>query len=187
MQAVIHRDWKKNKSMSLHFFYTVFWNVLSWGGVINYKGPMQVNGTQCHTIFEAISKEPLVAVVFLFPCLGLVMLYSCIAHWKNRTEFKIEDGSFKTSKGPLPWMGKSISISVNDIKQAYVQEYVTSSDNGQLNRYRVMVLLHSSAEVVVDSDICDYDDARHLEMWLENKLGIVDTSIPGEVEYKKVA
>lgn len=187
MQAAIHRDWKKNKSIKTHLFYTLCWNIFSWSAVFKIDGHYQVNGTKCHSIFEAISREPLNLAVFLFPLLGLLMMYSCVAHWKNKTEFKLEDGNFKTVKGPLPWFGKTFSIPVTDIKQAYVQEYVTISDNDRLTRYRVLAQLNSGDEVVVDADICDYDDARQLEMWLENKLGIVDTCIPGEVEIKKVA
>lgn len=187
MQAAFHRDWKKNKSIKTHLFYTICWNIFSWSAILKIDGDYQVNGDKCHSILEAITRAPLNAVVFLFPLIGLTMLYSCVAHWKNRTVFKLEHGYFKTEKGPMPWFGKTFSIPVKDIKQAYVQEYLTYSDTGHLTRYRVVAQFHSGAEMEIDTDICDYDDAHKLEMWLENKLGITDMSVPGEAENKKVA
>ena len=151
-------------------------------------GKLSVNGTSYHSFAEAYAAHPIAAAIFLFPVIGLVMLYHTLAIWMNETQMKIEGGEFIMKRGPLFWLPSEIKIPVSDIKQAYVQEYSSYGDNQQpIIRYRLMVQRFSSGDTMLESGIMLYTDAQILEKWLEENIGIKYNSVSGEVGYNKAS
>ena len=141
-----------------------------------------------HSFSEAYAAHPITAAMFLFPLIGLVMLYHTVAIWVNKTQMQIDAGEFVIKKGPLFWMPSEFKIPVSDIKQAYVQEYSAYVENKQpIIRYRLMVQRFSSGDAQIESGITDYSDALILEKWLEENIGIQNVSVPGEVGFNKAS
>jgi hypothetical protein len=180
MSALI-RPWKNSDSLISQTFLCVLWNLFSWGIVFAMEGKVTVNGVGHDSLTSAISAYPLIASVLLFPLIGVVMMYHCLARWMNKTEFKIEDGHFEISHRPIPWGAGKIKIPIADIKQAYVQQYCSQEDSqSQVFLYRLMVQRYSCGDMVLESGITLYTDAQKLEEWLEAKLQIKNESVLGE-------
>jgi hypothetical protein len=183
------RAWKNCNNVSSCTAFTLVWNFISWGSVLMADGgKISVNGTHYHSFSEAYAAHPITAAMFLFPLIGLVMLYHTVAIWVNKTQMQIDAGEFIIRQGPLFWMPSEFKIPVSDIKQAYVQEYSAYVENKQpIIRYRLMVQRFSSGDAQIESGITEYSDALILEKWLEENIGIQNVSVPGEVGFKKAS
>lgn len=145
---------------------------------------MKVNGSSYSSYLEAFEAHPVTAGVFLFPLIGLMMAYHCLGLWINHTEMKIERGEFVIKKGPLYWMKSEVRIPIQNIRQAFVQEYSPFSDYDRpVLRYRLIAQMFVGGETVLESEIRLYEDAQVLERWLENNIGVKDVIVPGEVGY----
>ena len=188
-KPVLIRAWKNCNNVMSCTVFTLVWNFISWGSILMADGgKISVNGTQYHSFSEAFAVHPITAAIFLFPIIGIFMLYHTMAIWMNKTQMQIDGGEFIVKKGPLFWLPSELKIPVSDIKQAYVQEYSAYVENKQpIIRYRLMVQRFSSGDTQIESGISFYSDAQILEKWLEESLGIVDVGVPGEVEYNKAS
>lgn len=194
MQAngtVLKSHWRHASGIKSCTAFTVVWNFMAWGSILRSDGgKLTVNGASFHSYWDAFQAHPVTAAAFLFPIIGLLMIYHCLALWVNRTEMKITNTDFIVNRGPLFWVGSKIRIPIKDIKQAYVQEYSPYAEYDKpVLRYRLMVQRFSVEETVVESEIRLYSDAQILETWIEKNLCIIDVPVPGEAvnEEKKAA
>lgn len=185
----LHRPWKTSRNIKSTTAFTFVWNIVSWSPVLAFGGSsVTVNGQAYHSFEAAFSANPMTAMVFLFPLIGMLMMYHCMALWVNKTEIKLEGGFLSLNRGPLPWVPKEMKIAVSDIKQAYVQEYSPYSENKKrVIRYQLMVQTFSAGGIVFENGISHYADAHMLEQWLEKNLGIQNTSVSGEADYDQKA
>lgn len=188
-KPVLIRAWRKCNNVKSCTAFTLVWNFISWGSVLMADGgKISVNGTSYQSFAEAYAAHPIAAAIFLFPVIGLVMLYHTLALWINETQMKIENGEFILKQGPLFWPPTEFKIPVIDIKQAYVQEYSSVAENSQpIIRYRLMVQRFSCGDSMLESGIVLYSDAQILEKWLEDNIGIQNVCVPGEVGFKKAS
>jgi len=148
-------------------------------------GAVLIDGKSHDSFGTAFSARPETSAVFLFPLIGLAMMYHCLALWINKTEVKLENGSLILTRGPLPWIPGKVIIPTVDIKQAYVQEYSPYAQNKKrVIRYCLIVQTFSAGDLVLETGISHYKDAHMLEEWLEKDLGIQDVSVPGEYDKK---
>ena len=179
--STLVRPWKNTDSLISQTFLCILWNLFSWGIVFAMDGKVIVNGVDHDSLTSAVSAHPLIASVLLFPLIGLVMMYHCLARWLNKSVFKIEDGHFELTYGPIPWGVAKIKIPITDIKQAYVQQYCHQGETeSQVFYYRLMVQRHSCGDMVLESGIALYSDAQKLEEWLEAELDIKNETVAGE-------
>lgn len=188
-KPVLSRPWRDcNRALSITAF-TLIWNFISWGSVLMADGgKISVNGTNYQSFNEAYAAHPIAAAMFLFPLIGIVMLYHTAAIWFNKTQIKLEGQDFIMKRGPLFWLPSEIRIPIKDIKQAYVQEYSAYVENKQpIIRYRLMVQRFSCGDTQIESGITLYSDAQILEKWLEDNIGIENVMVPGEVGFNKAS
>jgi hypothetical protein len=184
----IVRPWKHADNLVFHTISTVIWNLISWGIAFEIEGNIIVNQVSYDSIPAAVAAHPIIATIFLFPLIGSVMLYHCAAIWFNKSEFKIENGHFEIKRGPIPWGAIHIKIPIEDIKQAYVQQYISQSENDHhIYHYRLLIQRHSSADMILENRISLYADAKMLEDWIESRLMIKNVSVPGEVTPSEAA
>jgi hypothetical protein len=177
------RDWKNTKNLYRATSFAFAWNIISWSFFLMPKNVWSIDGNQHGNFWQAVAHEPLILCVLLFPAIGLPMIYHAMALWINHTRMTIDNGSFEIRRGPLYWSQNQVKIPVEDIKQAYVQEYsVYTETKAPEIRFQLVVQRYSCGDMVLESDICTYNDAKMLEKWLEDSLGIVDQPVPGEVE-----
>lgn len=188
-KPVLTRAWKNCNNVMSCTVFTLIWNFISWGSVLMADGgKISVNGAHYHSFSEAYAAHPITAAIFLFPIIGIMMLYHTMAIWMNKTQMRIDGGEFIVKRGPLFWMPSEFKIPVSDIKQAYVQEYSAYVENKQpIIRYRLMIQRFSSGDTQIESGITFYSDAQILEKWLEENMGIKNVSVPGEVEFHKAS
>jgi len=184
MEPVLRVEWRREANIASCTGITIAWNLISWGSILMINGDkMRVNGTSFHSYVDAFSQHPVTAGVLLFPLIGLVMIYHCLALWINRTEMKIERGDFVVSRGPLYWTYSDVRVPIKDIRQAYVQEYSPFAEGEEkVLRYRLMIQRVSGGETVLESDIEQLDQAQSLEIWLEENLQIINVKVKGEAE-----
>ena len=185
----LSRPWKSISNIKSTTAFTFIWNLVSWSPVLLFGGgSVTVNGQAYQTFDAAFTANPMTATVFLFPIIGMMMMYHCVALWVNKTEIKLENGFLILNRGPMPWIPKEVKIAISDIKQAYVQEYSPYTENkNRVIRYQLMVQRHSSGDMVFENGISNVTDAQMLEQWLEKNLGIKDVAVPEEYDFRKKA
>lgn len=186
---VLSRSWKDcNNAVSCTAF-TLVWNFISWGSVLLADGgKISVNGTSYQSFGEAYAAHPVTAAMFIFPIVGIIMLYHTMAIWMNKTQMKISQGHLEIKKGPIFWMPSSTKISLSVIKDAFVQQYTVYADNeNPIIRYRMMVERVSGGETVLESGIAHYADAQILEKWLEENISRKSETSSGEVVLSKAS
>ena len=186
---VLSRAWKDCNNKASCTAFTLIWNFISWGSVLLADGgKISVNGTSYQSFSEAYGAHPIAAAMFIFPVVGIIMLYHTAAIWMNKTQIKIDLGFLEIKKGPIFWMPSSTKIPLSDIKEAYVQEYTVFADNeNPITRYRMMVQRVSSGECVLESGIVHYADAQILEKWLEENISKKIETSSGEVVLSKAS
>lgn len=186
---LLKRYWRSSSHLKACTAFTAVWNVGAWSSLFNLsERNVLSHGVEYNSILEALTVHPSVSVAFLFPVIGILMLYHTLAIWINSTEIKIEDGHFKLNRGPIPWFPSSVKVPVSDIKQAYVQEYSPYTENKTpVIRYRLMVQRYSGADSELETNIALLSDAQILERWLEQNIGLEDKLVMGEVAAEKKA
>ncbi len=168
----LKRKWRASSNLKACTAFTFIWNLSAWSSLFNLGGGKVLShGSEFHSVFEAISTHPSAGVAFLFPFLGLMMLYHTTAIWINSTEIKIEDGHFKLNRGPLPWIPSSVKVPLSEIKNIYVQEYGPYTENKTpVIRYRLMVQRHDGVDTELETNMAKLSEAQELEKWLEQNM-----------------
>jgi len=179
------RPWKAVGNIKSTTIFCIIWNFVAWSPVLMFGiGSVTVNGKAYYSLEAAYAANPITATVILFPLIGLLMIYHNLAMWMNKTELKLENGHLILNNGPIPWFPREVRIPVNDIKQAYVQEFNVNSDSKvPVMRYCLMVQRISSGDTVIENDISHYSEAEILETWLEKNLKIENVEVPDEVDF----
>jgi hypothetical protein len=187
--SCLERKWSGSGNLKAVTTFTVVWNLASWGEFFAFEsGIITVNGIEHTTFNAAIMAEPILAILCVFPLIGLMLGYYCCAQWFNKTRMKFEKNDFVVKRGPFPWGAREIRVPTIEIKQAFIQEYSPhSEENMRVLRYRLMVQTSRHGDMVLESGIGSLKDAEFLEQWLEGKIGIKDVPVPGEVGFKKAS
>lgn len=153
-----------------HFIFLAFFCV-AWDGflVFWYSGVSQAPGA--------------ISIIFmLFPiahvAVGIGLTYYTIAGFFNRTTFQLDERSLSVHHGPLPWKGNA-TLTRDDIKQLYCEHEVSQGKNGPSHSYYLSAVLTNERKLRLAN--MPVDQARYLEEIFEEKLGIQDMAVPGEV------
>lgn len=125
---------------------------------------------------------PFSVIAAVFPiahvAAGVGLTYFTLAGFLNRSTFSLNDQSLMVRHGPLPWKGNH-TIDRNDIKQLYCEESVSRNRNNTNRTYYLSAVLVDGRQVRLGS--MPMNHAKYIEDLLEERLGITDMQVPGEV------
>lgn len=125
---------------------------------------------------------PFALIAVIFPlahvAVGVGLTYYTIAGYVNRTTFHLDAHSLTVRHAPLPWKGNH-TLAREDIQQLYCEEQVNQGKNGPTRSYYLSAVLVDGRQVRLAS--MPAEQARYIEDLLEERLGISDMSVPGEI------
>lgn len=178
----IIRTWRSSAS-SFIFMFTCIWNFFVCFFIsFTWDGPLKINGTSYSSLQEAYRLNPTTIIFALFPLVGILLAYISIALLINRTKVSIDGDKLTVKRGPLPWFPQNLVVSTTSIRQVYIEEYSSHSENNRpVISFRVMLQMSKGNDVLFDKGFSNYSSARILEQWLEQRLMIEDQRVPGEV------
>lgn len=111
----------------------------------------------------------------------LVCLYGGIAYYVNSTVITRRGDTLFVRHGPMPWWG-NLAIPISSIEQVYCEEYVVETSRGREEGHRVMVYVRGRERPhILVNEIMLPSDALDLERRLEERLGLIDFPIDGEL------
>jgi hypothetical protein len=120
-------------------------------------------------------------VELLFPighvAAGVAVLYVAIAFLANTTTVAIASGQMTVSHRPVPWRGNK-TLHTTEIRQLFCCERRGRKGS---RSYDVMARLTSDREVSLLSGLAGEREARFLEQRIEQRLGLPDTPVAGEL------
>jgi hypothetical protein len=123
-------------------------------------------------------------MAYLFPLLhvsvGVFLTYTVIAGLFNTTEIGLRGDAFFVRHGPIPWRGNR-TLGASTIKQLFCQEKISRSKNGETRTYQLSAILDDDGRLALVGDLPELEQALFLEQALEERLGIVDVEVVGEV------
>jgi hypothetical protein len=180
----IVRAWRGSTTGSLVFltFFATVWNVGVGAVMVEARG-ITIDGNFYPSLSEALGAHPSNVFIFLFPLAGIVMGYIVLACWINRTVVTATMDALIVERGPLPWRNARVVVSASELVQLYVQAYTSHEENdAPITAYRVMANRRAGdgSPVLIDRGMKSYEDARALEQWIEERMGINDRPVPGE-------
>jgi hypothetical protein len=157
--------WKWSKLVAIPLlFFSVAWDgfLLAW-----YMG--------------AVSRGNASLIELVFPighvAAGLAILYVAIAFLANTTTVAVASGQITVSHQPVPWPG-SRTLHTTEIRQLFCCERRGSKGS---RSYDVMARLTSDREVKLLSGLSDEREARFLEQRIEERLGLPNMAVAGEL------
>jgi hypothetical protein len=109
---------------------------------------------------------------------GVGLTYYTIAGFFNRTTFRLDERNLSVRHAPLPWKGNH-TLAREDIKQLYCEHEVNQGKNGPNHSYYLSAVLVDERKVRLGS--MPVDQAKYIEGLLEERLGISDMQVPGEI------
>ena len=122
-------------------------------------------------------------MMLLFPLLhvgvGIGLTYSTLAGLINRTRLEVRSGKITVRHGPVPWRG-NVDISTGRIDQLYVQRGKRMRRRGG-GVFKVSAMLDDRSEIVLLRGLDTLAQAIFVEKRLEQRLGIDDRPIAGEL------
>lgn len=121
----------------------------------------------------------------LFPLLhvaaGIGLTVYTAALFVNRTALTLRDGSLQISHHPIPWRGAR-TLSTAGLSQFYVVQRVHRNKNTTSTSYDLMVLDAQDTATHLLRGLSTLEQARYLEQWLEQALGIRNRPVEGEAD-----
>jgi len=113
----------------------------------------------------------------------IILAYILLARLVNRTTITVNDQSIEVRHGPLPWLGNK-SIPSRDINQLYCGHHQNNSFSNSYSGFDVQVCLTNGERIILLSRLRRYSHARFIEQQIENRLGIVDRPVAGEIKWR---
>lgn len=114
---------------------------------------------------------------------GVGLTYYTIAGFLNRTTIHLDERYLSIRHAPLPWKGNH-TLDREDIKQLYCEHEVDRGKNGPNHSYYLSAVLMNDRKVRLGS--MPMDQAKYIEDLLEERLGIHDMRVPGDVSENEV-
>lgn len=153
-----------------HFIFLAFFCV-AWDGFLVF---WYANATGAPGAFSIIAMVfPLAHVA-----VGVGLTYYTLAGFLNRTTIQLDERSLSVRHSPLPWKGNH-TLGRDEIKQLYCEHEMSQGKNGQQHSYYLSAVLKDERKVRLAS--MPVDQAKYIEDVLEERLGIHDMAVPGEV------
>ena len=125
-----------------------------------------------------------VLLMLLFPLLhvavGVGLTYTVIAGFLNSTRVGVRGGALFVQHGPLPWKGNR-ALDAREVSQLFTKEKVTQGKGGPTSTFELHAILAGGERVPLVTGFSDVEQALWLEQALEERMGIVDVEVAGEV------
>lgn len=122
-------------------------------------------------------------VAMVFPLLhvgaGVVVTYTTIAMFCNRTTITVTDQELAIRHAPLPWPGNR-RIAAQALRQLYCEEQVSRGKDGTTKSYHLSAVLEGGDKQRLISTLLTAEQVRFIEQKIEERLGIVDAPVAGE-------
>lgn len=171
---VIERRWFEPAKHLFLLFFCVVWD----GFLVTWYTGLLAAGT--HT--QGASGPGI--IFFLFPLIhvsvGIGLTYSVIAGFFNRTQIGIRGDDFFVHHGPIPWRGNR-TFPARSVTQLFCQEKISNGKNGVSRTYALSALVDGGERLPLVSGLTEIEQALFLEQALEERLGIVDVAVAGEL------
>lgn len=130
--------------------------------------------------FRVFFADSIVGALLMLP-FAVALSYVVLALLINRTTIRARDGRLTISIGPLPWSGNK-TILMSDLRQLYCRQIVTEGDPGSSVSYEVVALLANGTTTRLVRGLLEADQALFLEQAIEERLGIIDEPVAGELD-----
>jgi tricorn protease-like protein len=118
-----------------------------------------------------------VGVIFIL--LGLLVAYAQLAMLVDRLSIRVTDRELQIRHQPLPYL-RRLQLDIAAIRQLYVSRQEVPARRKVLFRYTLKALMSDEKRVPLAVDL-PYDVLRYLEIQIENRLGLEDRQVEGEV------
>jgi hypothetical protein len=116
--------------------------------------------------------------MILHVAFGIGVTYSTLCGLVNRTRIAIAGGRLVIQHGPLPWRGNR-DLDTQDLNQLFCEEKI---GNRGARSYALSARTRSGQTIALLTSLPDAQQALYLEQLLEDRLGIVDAPITGELK-----
>jgi hypothetical protein len=177
-------------------FFSVFWNgfLVIWYSIVlnmfHQPAPAATTGygaSAASAINPETASQGMAWIFATFPLLhvavGLGMIYYTVSLFVNRTDILLENGSLEVRHGPLPWRGNR-KLSQTAIAQLFVAKRLSHSQkSGTSEHFDLMVLDPEHIISPLLKNLPSLEHAKFVEQWVEQKLGIRNQSVEGEVTH----
>jgi hypothetical protein len=159
-RVILERRWFTPAHLFLAFFCVV------WDGILIVW-------------YSSALRAPSPATL-LFPMFhltaGVLVTYSTLCGFFNRTRIVLDGGRLSIVHGPLPWPGNR-SVDVKDLDQLYCQEHIGSKGS---RTYSLNMRTKDGKTTQLLKGLGDAEQAVFIEQTIEARLGIVDEPVVGE-------
>ncbi len=128
-------------------------------------------------------KVPWIMIVFpvAHVAIGAGLTYFVIACFVNRTWISLDGGRLSVRHRPLPWPG-NVEIDSSEIDQLYCKRDVHhGSKGGTTVNYSLHAVLKGGRKQQLLSGVDEDDHVRFLEQQIEQRLGLADRRVRGEM------
>ncbi len=121
-------------------------------------------------------------IAAIFPiahvAVGVGLTYYTIAGFVNHTTIKLDEHNLSVRHAPLPWKGNH-TLAREEIRQLYCEHQVSEGKNGPSHSYHLSAVLADGRKVRLAA--MPVEQGKYIEELLEDKLGIENMAVPGEV------
>ena len=159
----IHWKWPKLMAVPLVFFS------LAWDSFLVFW------------YYGAAQRDDASLAEWLFPlghvAVGLVLPYVAVAFWVNRTSVEVSGAEITVTHRPLPFPGNR-RLQVMDLRQLFCVERARQKGSPT---YAVMARLASGREVTLISGLSSDREARFIEEKIEQRIGLGNQPVTGEL------
>ena len=120
-------------------------------------------------------------VPLLHVAVGVGLTYVVLGGLLNSSTLRLAGGELSIEYGPVPWKGGR-RLAAREIEQLYCQYRANPSKGSQTtNVYDVHAILSDTSDIVLVSGLTEPLQALYLEQQFEQRLGIVDRAVDGEM------
>ncbi len=131
---------------------------------------------------------PMAIIMLVFPiahvAVGVGMTYTVLAGFLNRTRIEVTTNELTVRHGPIPWKGNR-RYAAGQVKQLYCKGgllRINARPNvKRLSKATLHAILDDNTHVTLLKDIDDPDKALYIEQKVEERLGIQDQAVRGEL------
>lgn len=153
-------------------FFTIAWNgfLLVWYGAAL---GISVGGGGAASLCMILFPLGHVAV-------GIGLTYLVAAVFLNKTIVTVDSLALQVRHTPLPWY-PAPKIPVDDLEQLFIKQKVRHTKSGPTSRFELRAVTRNETSKVVLKQLEEVEQALWLEQAIEDRLGIRDRAVAGEM------
>ena len=113
---------------------------------------------------------------------GIVMTYSAIAGWFNRTYLRVGRGMLEVFHRPVPWIGNK-TLPATEIRQLFVKDHVEYRNKILTVTFEVHAITQEGKTIKLVRGLASHEQALFMEQEVEKYLGLKDIPVKGELSH----